>query len=298
MLGSLFRTGFSIVSLAGVSACGGPAGCLLPSSCAGPDTAFKGFSQLPADFFTVADGKGVTAPYTAGSTAGSIQLGTVSEPLSAGAIIFTENGAIVSTFLRVGTLGPTNSSSNTTVDLGTAVDVGDVIDFTEPSSPSQGYYADVDGLEFEYQTFAAWINAGGTNVAAGSFGMYTNSGALPSSGSASYSGATAGHFVDASGQPFLTTSTLAITTDFSTATITTAGTQASNFNSGTVSNAANLDFTGSGLVSGNTFMANVTGSGVSGTADGYFYGPVADEVGGTFTASGPDGTYIGGFGGN
>ena len=60
-----------------------------------------------------------------------------------------------------------------------------------------------------------------------------------------------------------------------------------------------LDFTGSGPVSGSVFKASVDANfsvPVSGSADGQFYGPSAQEVGGTFGLDGSDLTYIGSFG--
>jgi len=65
--------------------------------------------------------------------------------------------------------------------------------------------------------------------------------------------------------------------------------------------APELDFSGTGNVSGNTFTADVSGSGagagINGTANGVFYGPDAEEVGGTFSTQGTGGvSYIGAYG--
>ena len=59
---------------------------------------------------------------------------------------------------------------------------------------------------------------------------------------------------------------------------------------------SNLDFNGGGPVSGTGFSASVSASTTSGTANGQFYGPTAQEVGGTFGLTGGATTYIGSFG--
>ena len=62
--------------------------------------------------------------------------------------------------------------------------------------------------------------------------------------------------------------------------------------------APGLDYSGEGSVSGSSFAANISGPATSGTANGVFYGPNANEVGGTFSATGAGISHVGSFGGN
>jgi hypothetical protein len=94
----------------------------------------------------------------------------------------------------------------------------------------------------------------------------------------------------------MTTSGIEIETNFVNVQVTSTSTNARNLNSGATIPAAGLDFTGSGPVSGSGFTANVSGTLTSGTANGSFYGPQAQEAGGTFRTSGGGVTYVGAFG--
>ncbi|KUJ77793.1 transferrin-binding protein-like solute binding protein [Ruegeria profundi] len=154
---------------------------------------------------------------------------------------------------------------------------------------------------YEYQTYGAWITGYGTGsgkVGAGSFGTKTAAANVPSGKSATYNGASVGVARRADGQPYVTSSDVSVSTDFSTVSVASTGTQAVNVNTGAISSASELDFTGTGSVSGGTFTANVAGSDTSGRVDGLFYGRQANEVGGTFQTTGPSGVaHAGSFGG-
>jgi len=75
-----------------------------------------------------------------------------------------------------------------------------------------------------------------------------------------------------------------------------------NFGPGTIS--GNISFPNAtlpiatGSISSNQFTAPISGNGFSGTANGGFFGPAANAVGGNFSASSSDKAYLGIFGGN
>ena len=63
--------------------------------------------------------------------------------------------------------------------------------------------------------------------------------------------------------------------------------------------ASGLDFEStSSSVNGATFSTVIAGTNVSGKAKGTFYGPTAQEIGGTFSSSAGGVEYIGAFGGD
>jgi hypothetical protein len=152
---------------------------------------------------------------------------------------------------------------------------------------------------YEYQAFGSWltgINSNSGTVGSGSYGAATSKNNVPS-GNASYTGNSIGIAKLADDNLYVTSSTITADTDFSKVTLESKNTTAVNLSTGGPVLAPTLDFTGEGFVSGATFSSNITGPGLSGNAKGTFYGPNAQEIGGTFRASGSVVEYNGAFGG-
>lgn len=159
-----------------------------------------------------------------------------------------------------------------------------------------------------YQNYGAWAQStSGTpgTLGVGSFGQTVAS--LPAKApKATYSGNSTGWYVDTAGTLLGTTSNVKVdvTSNFSNVSITSSGTQTVDPGTLKLTNAPQLDFTGTGgPVSGNGFkITSLSGSGAgtviaSGSATGSFYGTAAQEVGGTFkAATGTNSTYVGAFG--
>lgn len=161
---------------------------------------------------------------------------------------------------------------------------------------------DVASAEFQHQTLGIWaegLERGVGSVGAGSFGARTPVGNLPTTQTATYNGTGAGYVRQPDRQGFLAISEVVVTTDFSTAAITSSDTTLATLTGDlSITDAPELDFSGSGPVSGAGFTAMVSGSAASGQADGVFYGPNAEEVGGTYGLTGAGGLeYFGAFGG-
>lgn len=159
---------------------------------------------------------------------------------------------------------------------------------------------------FEYQTFGAWGSyADGpkpTNTNAVSLGSVTTVTGMPATGSANFAGYAAGFFYQGAAGYF-TTANMNAGVDFAARTIafSTNSTLVSGAATGaaTVANPS-LNMTGFGTYASGTskFNGNVsTENGMIGTMSGQFYGPNANEIGGTYSVNGSQGTAIGGFGG-
>lgn len=291
----------SLVSVLLVAGCGGGGGGGDGSNGGGDGsnaTAFSGFSNVPANGVTRIEGQAVTTAYVVDPVTGDIEVVSVTGPSESTALWTTERGDTVA--LRVSAPG-----SGLSVDTRN----GDTVDF----DPVGVFYATADGRDFgvvvneasagfEYQTFGTWVTGYGTRsgtAGSGSYGLRTTSAQMPSGTTATYQGASLGQARLADGQPYITTSDVTVSTNFATATISSTNTQAVNLNTAASRSASELDFSGRGAISGSGFTAPVSGSGVSGTANGQFYGPTASEVGGTFQTSGPGGVEYGGaFGAN
>lgn len=169
---------------------------------------------------------------------------------------------------------------------------------------------------FEYQTFGVWqTGQGAASGTAGSFsaGSRTTDSMVASMASsqtdpaagpvttAAFRGYALGTYVDEAGKQFVTSAQADLTADLAggAATFTTSHTSATALG-GSGSNpapgldlAGNLAWGGTNAISGTVTAANQ----MTGTVNGAFYGPAAEEVGGVFAlqGSGPQ-TYVGGFG--
>ena len=169
---------------------------------------------------------------------------------------------------------------------------GGYIGLTTSDGRSLALLADDVAQGFEYQTYGAWVTGYGTGsgtVGAGSYGAATSSANVPTGQVANYSGTSAGIARRADGQPYVTVSSVTVSTDFATAGISSSGTEATNINTQVTGPAPELDFSGNGPVADGQFSVDVSGIATTGIADGIFYGPAANEVGGTYQLTGSGG---------
>jgi hypothetical protein len=157
--------------------------------------------------------------------------------------------------------------------------------------------------EWNHQSFGAWIIAANgpapQHVVVQTGGAVTEIGDVPPTGSAHYAGRSAGVLHNEAGQIFDTRSDVTADVDFGTRDVefATSGTSLNERGSELPPiNGARFDLTGTleYEAGSNRFMGMVTtvGSEQTGTADGVFYGPAAQEIGGTFAVE----SYIGAFG--
>ena len=151
----------------------------------------------------------------------------------------------------------------------------------------------------------ASTDADTTNFGYAVFGNRTAAGQMPGSGTASYSGRTAGlEWQPSPGQGRAASSNatrlrgdLSLTANFSQGTV---GGQATGLErrapgaSDYTSVSGTLTF-GSGRIAGNTLTTTVEGLGYSGSAEGAFYGPDAVEVGGVMQGTHTDGRILHGW---
>jgi transferrin binding protein len=205
---------------------------------------------------------------------------------------------------------PTSSGSWSTVDcatlapLCTASNTNSTVTVVNALNPA---------VAWNYQSFGYWlVNMSSTSTMAGamSFGNPTPTGAVPVSGTATYSGLSGGIYVDPGGNVFTHGAVMTSTVDFNARTIlfSTTGTQVTPVTTGAVAPlGSTLNLTGSFTYGAgpnpNQFGGSVTApafpAGSTGRADGQFYGPTAQELGGVFSLKAPSGpqTMLGGFGG-
>ena len=158
---------------------------------------------------------------------------------------------------------------------------------------------DTNVLGYEYQSFGVWqtgLNGTSGRAAAGSFGAETAGNQMPDAGTAIYAGESIGQVVT-NGTDNLTTSYITVDTDFSTVDVSSRYTaQIDPVTGAYEGDRSDLDFHATGNIDGSSFEADITTAGMDGDVDGQFYGPGAQEVGGTFSAVTNDSSYLGSFG--
>jgi hypothetical protein len=173
------------------------------------------------------------------------------------------------------------------------------------SETTIGVFTNPTYYGFEYQTYGAWGSYGNATTSANaiSVGSATPVTGLPATGSYTFTGGASGYYTDANKLAYVTNANMTATASFDSRTVNfaTTGTSISGSPSGTVIPASDLNLSGTlAIASGANKVSGTvtTAGGMSGNANGKFYGPTANEVGGTYAVSGSGlGSFVGGFGG-
>jgi hypothetical protein len=162
---------------------------------------------------------------------------------------------------------------------------------------------------WNYQTFGVWLNQAGPttfNAGAMSAGAVTPGTAVPTVGvGIIFNGFANGFYVDPGRTPHSTAAGMQALVDFENRNInfSTFLTQRGNLNNGIIVGDSSLNLSGTLSYSAgqSRFTGSVSNAGpaptMTGTADGRFYGPAAQEMGGVYNLNGVGGKMIGGFGG-
>ena len=173
------------------------------------------------------------------------------------------------------------------------------------SETTIGVFANPTYYGFEYQTYGAWGGYGNatSSGSAISIGSSTPVTGIPATGSYTFTGGSSGYYTDPNKISYVTNARMTATASFDNRTMSfsTSGTFANGAPTGTPVAAPDLNLAGTlSIASGsNKISGNVsTVNGMSGNLNGKFYGPTANEMGGTFAVSGSNiGSFVGGFGG-
>jgi len=173
------------------------------------------------------------------------------------------------------------------------------------SETTIGVFTNPTYYGFEYQTYGAWGSYGNATTSANaiSVGNATPVTGLPATGSYTFTGGASGYYTDPNKLAYVTNANMTATASFDSRTVNfnTTGTNISGSPSGSTVPASDLNLTGTLTITAgaNKLSGTVTTvNGMSGNANGKFYGPIANEVGGTYAVSGSGlGSFVGGFGG-
>jgi hypothetical protein len=266
------------------------------------------------------------------------------QPVTANGVSQSANVAGSSTQTVLSVVDRTSSSGQFTyTGIGTATPVMNAFGFTAPgtnvswagatvncvtsaplctasNSNSTGKIVNAldSSLVWNYQTYGYWLvttSLTTTVVGAMSFGSPTPVPGMPTSGSGAYNGRSGGAYVDPAGNLFTFSGTMNSTVDFVGRNITfnSTATQITSVSGLVVPPATTILTINTSLsyaAGTNQFSGPVTaagqGAGLNGTLNGTFYGPQAQEIGGTFSLNAVPPTppnpqnkeaMVGGFGG-
>jgi hypothetical protein len=232
---------------------------------------------------------------------------SISSPVEgAGSVTFAVNSSKLLTSLSL--VGARSSVSfGQSGDTSTSILVNGVpvaVALSNSTGSNQAIYADPYAVGFNYQSFGVW----GTGLVPGTTGKYgaisagatTSVASLPSAGLATFRGYAGGIYSDSSGTPYRYGANASFAVDFGgrTLAMVTSNDGITNISTNVTTSistpiTASMTYgAGSSIFSG-TFQA---GTFLSGRGSGTFYGPAANEIGGTFFISGSSGALIGGFG--
>lgn len=248
----------------------------------------------------------VPVAMTSGSSSSIDLVGNISQSDSSGSATFTRDSSNSFTLIS-----PTASIGNSAIfsaALGDTLQSSFSAANTTALNKAQttiGLFANPSTYSFDYQNYGIWGpygNASGSSFAL-SDGSASPVSAIPSSGGLTFTGGSAGYYVDNNKFAYVTNANMTANLSFNTRTLifTTSSTAIQGAPTGNTINNPNLDMTGvfTYITGTNNFTGTVTTtSGMTGKINGKFYGPGVNEIGGTYAVYGASiGTMVGSFGG-
>lgn len=295
-----------------LSACGGGGGGTAPSTVTPlATTAFTKWSDVQPGVTYKVDGLGLEVTGTAsGNQFTAITPSGVTDGYSA---YLTFDSAFELTKLALTTPAPTLVSFDKAAADTTFADVtlspGTSPQFVSVRNPSiaptsVAIMAKPINLGWDYQTFGIW-ETGRDDPTSRKFGAMsvgnTAGTAIPGSGTAAFTGYTAGSYVNTAGTGTTVFADLTVGADFANRSLTfsTSNTQtSSDWVTFTPNNNLNLSGNLSYTAGTNRFTGTVSSvGGLTGNSTGQFYGPNAEELGGVFLLQGSGvETYAGAYG--
>ena len=298
-----------ISATAALTACGGGSGTSATLSGGGGDSAsFTSWNAVQRSSGITVNGISQSGTYTYNTVTDLITSRTGDASISGASYSATYDSNGQATVVTVTPAGGSSISFTRGTDTFGALIINNNIDAViSRDGTKYALAANPYDYEWNYQTFGVWTTGAGTGsgtYGAISVGAETAGSAIPTSGSATFSGYTGGRYVNSAGNNWFTSSTMTAATNFSTRSISfsTTGTQVTS-DLLAVSNNSNLNMTGTLTYAAatNQIAGSVTTvGGLTGSVNGRFYGPSAQEIGGTFSATSGSNAlegYAGAFGG-
>lgn len=303
----------------GLVACAGGGGGGSSSSGGVTVTPFTSWSAIQPNTTVIAYGDSSQVSYVDDPATGLV--GTISSPtqnqggasltLSYGSSLI--NSATINSGLgQVITFDKSAGDSINTLTVGPFA--GDVSIAAKANGSAVGLFAEPcpsNPCGWNYQSYGVWINGidpttglGNGTAGAISVGSATPVTGMPSTGTATFVGTAGGIYVAPSGGAGFTIADMSASVNFGTRAVgfaTTSTNTTNNFTSFSARSDLNMTGTLTYASGTNAFSGAVTSATglLTGNAVGKFYGPTAQEIGGTYAIKAGSGleSMIGGFGG-
>jgi hypothetical protein len=294
------------LAIAGLTACGGGGG----SGGVGVTvTPFTSWSAVLPGSTIVASGDSQQGTYSYNTGTEKVTATTVGVQQSGAT--FTESFSATPPFylaqtVRFQTASGTDIRFTRGVDTFGFLNINSYFWFVESADGTKNaIMADPVETGWEYQSFGIWTTGVGTGSGthgAASAGAPTPAGSIPTSGTATYLGFAGGRHVASDGTYYYTLAAMQTTANFATRQLafsTTYTEQTADLISSAENSSLRMTGTLNYASGSNQFSGAIsTDGGMTGSATGRFYGPAAQEIGGTFSATGPGvQSYGGAFGG-
>jgi hypothetical protein len=286
-----------------LTACGGGGGGT--SATLSP---FTSFGSIQANTTVTIDGISQGGTYSYNTTTERVTARTLGAATSGASYTSSYDSSGNSVSVSITPAGGTAITWNRSVDTFGFLNIDNRIDVVISADGTRNALAaNSFGFDWNYQSFGIWGTGGGTGSGTYgtiSVGAATPGAAIPTAGSATYFGVTGGRYVNSDGQNFFTSSLMQASANFATRSISFS-TTGTSVTADLINSSPNTNLNLSGTLSYAPSTNQITGTvssagGLNGTVSARFYGPSAQEIGGTFSLdSGPSSLegYAGGFGG-
>jgi hypothetical protein len=192
--------------------------------------------------------------------------------------------------------GPIGTTAPTAAQLVTIL--RDVFGF--PATTGTITTQSIGGQSLNSAAYGFW--ASGDTTTAGragtyAFGNLTQAGSIPATGTATFNGQTIGIGGATGGNTVYALQGKAqIIANFATQSVSTNLTNLTTQNISTNALGSLPDLSGTSTLSGNAYAGSISGTGLTGTVNGNFYGPAAQETAGVWQASGGGNAWMGSYG--
>ena len=310
---SAWRTVIIAPVMFAISACGGGSTGSSVTSTPTPNptpaptptpTVFTNWQSIPATGVLRLTGSTVEAPYTPpapGALSSAGTFGTVAAGNLTADITYT-SGAQTGVYVQGALTSINFTSSDGSIKVRLASSPNIVKYAASQSASTSLLMLDASAAGYSYMSYGAWAgNLNGTGYT-NSFqgGSVTPSGSVPLTGSAIYTGNSVGYYSTQFGTVTEATSDVTLAANFGSRTLTyrSSNSQGGPNIFGTLSYSAGSSAF-SGTLDARDPINNIGLFGLSGTANGNFYGPQGQEIAGTFVLHGTVGSiteYVGSFG--
>jgi len=284
-----------------LSACGGGGGGGSSSTPGNVTTSYLGFSGQ--------------SNWTSNGAGTVTSVGTYNQATSGATYTETVNSSnlvVASSYTSSAgtTVGFNIANGDTIATVQTGPLTGKAITSYDPSVNNVLITAIASANGWSYQSYGIWMtgfNSSSGTVGSASVGTLTTGAVIPTSGSATFTGNTGGMYVKANGTPYFYGADMSANVNFATRSLafstTNSGISPQLAGTYTATNGLNMTGTLSYAAATNLYSGTVTTAGgggvgvLTGTATGKFYGPSAQEIGGTLAVRNGLEALTSGFGG-